>query len=244
MASIRCAHCKHIHSTIAEVKNCSNIAFERSDCTRCFRSLTKVNGMWLGFNGETYCPNGLDKHVPKVQAPVELVPTAEDIAFVRTAISTTQYPLSALRESLVHGISIAPDGSMFSVWLIAFDQIMLEMATAQEQEQAQEIPAALPATEPGMYQKPSGTIYRVKFNKLRTHLYAERVTQETYYGKPKLVFTYMPGEIKNLTADMRMTVDTAKIASQHFGACCVCGRTLTAKESIAAGIGPVCASRI
>lgn len=293
MASIRCAHCKHIHTTIAEVKHCSTVTFERSECTRCFRSLTKVNGMWFGINGETYCPNGVDKHAPKT---TEIAPTAEDLAFVRTAIRTTEYPLSELRQSLVNSIPGAPDGvdSMFATWLAAFDQIMAEN-TAQVVPQLVAIPvfvhaqgvdgktlcgqhiaslnpahvvadyldlpesvcpncvaymkeikkqAIQPVTEPGMYRNLKGTIYRVKYNKQGTHLYAERVTQETYYGKPKVVFTYMPGEIKNLTADMRMTIDTAKAANVQFGACCVCGRTLKAKTSVEAGIGPVCASKI
>lgn len=41
----------------------------------------------------------------------------------------------------------------------------------------------------------------------------------------------------------RMTLEQAKEFGVIYGVCCVCGRTLTDEASIAAGIGPVCATK-
>lgn len=41
----------------------------------------------------------------------------------------------------------------------------------------------------------------------------------------------------------KMTLDEAKEFGAIYGVCCNCGATLTAEDSIEAGIGPVCAKR-
>lgn len=42
----------------------------------------------------------------------------------------------------------------------------------------------------------------------------------------------------------QLDLETAKRFGQLYGACCVCGRTLTNEGSIEAGIGPVCATKL
>jgi len=46
------------------------------------------------------------------------------------------------------------------------------------------------------------------------------------------------------TADMLMTKEEGKKLSLKISFCCVCGRKLTAKQSIEDGMGPVCSGRL
>jgi hypothetical protein len=55
---------------------------------------------------------------------------------------------------------------------------------------------------------------------------------------------YAAGAIRDLRPEHRMTVERAEELSVRFGRCIRCGRVLTAEESVARGIGPVCASKI
>lgn len=56
-------------------------------------------------------------------------------------------------------------------------------------------------------------------------------------------FTYALGAIRKLTEADAMSLEDAKAFGALYGVCCVCGRTLTDEESIAAGIGPVCVGK-
>lgn len=102
----------------------------------------------------------------------------------------------------------------------------------------------LPVTEPGMYQKPNGVVYRVKISKKNGFPYAEKMVPGKF---GKVTFEYAAYEVKTLTADMRMTVESASKIGAKYGACCVCGRTLTdttKNMSVQKGIGPVCATKV
>jgi hypothetical protein len=101
-----------------------------------------------------------------------------------------------------------------------------------------------PLTEPGMYRKPNGTIYRVKFNKAGTGLYAERVTIVLKQGKSFATFVYMKGAVNELNAGMRLTADEMIAFNVDVVNCCVCGRVLTAKKSKEQKIGPICIGKI
>lgn len=74
------------------------------------------------------------------------------------------------------------------------------------------------------------------------HLYAKRLVPGHGYGA-KAKFEYAPGVLKTLSAATKMSLEKAKAFGALYGTCCVCGRTLTNEESIAAGIGPVCAGK-
>jgi len=99
-----------------------------------------------------------------------------------------------------------------------------------------------PVTEIGVYVDADGAIYRVKRSRQSGGLYAMRFIPE---GRTRSArFVYARGAIARLTADQRITLEKAQEIGIQFGICCVCGATLTAEQSVASGIGPVCAGRI
>lgn len=59
--------------------------------------------------------------------------------------------------------------------------------------------------------------------------------------KVKASWKYEQGAMKNFQKFVRMTVEQAAEFGHKFGVCMCCGRTLTNPESIARGIGPICA---
>lgn len=114
-------------------------------------------------------------------------------------------------------------------------------------------PQGDPVTEPGLYRKATATgqdsIYKVQRSKQSGGLYAKvlmpiggkRLTESGEVVNWE--FQYDRGAIRSLRASDRMTLEQAKAFGIRFGVCCVCGRTLVDAESVAQGIGPVCAGR-
>jgi|SRR5687768_13629438 len=119
----------------------------------------------------------------------------------------------------------------------------------------------------GMYQTVDAdgkvTVYKVKWNKYNTHKLAEKLVITETYGdydtetgtwskKPKGKFYYAKGMMAVLTSENKMNEAQAKAFhdatkkkyGQDYGFCCVCGKLLTVKKSIDAGIGPVCAGKL
>lgn len=95
--------------------------------------------------------------------------------------------------------------------------------------------------EAGMYRH-DGRIYKVqKAVHGSGNLYAKELVQnesgEGYH------FAYVRGAINRLSPADKMSLEEAKEFGVLYGSCCVCGRTLTKEESIAAGIGPICAGK-
>lgn len=98
-------------------------------------------------------------------------------------------------------------------------------------------PSARATTEPlapGMYMV-GDRIFKLQQSQTG-HLYGKELVD----GR----FTYAPGLLREVHADDRMTLEQAKAYGQNTGVCCCCGRLLTDPSSVAAGIGPVCASRV
>lgn len=57
-------------------------------------------------------------------------------------------------------------------------------------------------------------------------------------------FRYTPGVISEVRkSGTRLALDQAKELGKLYGICVVCGRTLTDEDSIANGIGPICAQK-
>ena len=100
-------------------------------------------------------------------------------------------------------------------------------------------PVLAPAEEgevvPGMY-RVLDVIYRVVVGRTGGNLYAKELVAGS--------FQYSPGAMRFIRPSHRMTVEEVSEYGRLTGSCCVCARTLTKAESIAAGIGPVCASRV
>lgn len=57
-------------------------------------------------------------------------------------------------------------------------------------------------------------------------------------------FHYLGGAAKATKNATRMTKEEAAAFGHQFGVCCLCGRLLTDPESVAAGIGPICADKV
>lgn len=71
--------------------------------------------------------------------------------------------------------------------------------------------------------------------------YAKRLVV-TAHGQA--TWEYAAGMVMRLTEADALTVEEAARFGQLYGVCAVCGRTLTDETSIAAGIGPVCRSKL
>jgi len=104
-------------------------------------------------------------------------------------------------------------------------------------------PSTPAAVEPGMYQSPDGTVFKVQ---LAVHgsgrPYAKRLVLDE--ASQTAEFVYEPGGLHSIKAEWRMSLDQASAFGKLYGICCVCGRVLTDERSIAARIGPVCATKV
>jgi len=94
-------------------------------------------------------------------------------------------------------------------------------------------PAVEQVTE-GIYLR-EGVVYKVQAARGLGNLYAKVLE-----GKR---FEYAAGAIRDLRPEHKMTLEQAEEYGARYGVCCQCGRTLTKKESVDAGIGPICAGK-
>ncbi len=111
-------------------------------------------------------------------------------------------------------------------------------------------PAAVAVTD-GMYRHPEdGTIWKVQVAHHGSgQLYAKQLIE---LEEPKIVrgkearygFVYVPGAIKRLRAEWKMTLADAAKWGKLYGCCVRCGAVLTDEESRDAGVGPVCAGKM
>lgn len=98
-------------------------------------------------------------------------------------------------------------------------------------------------TPEGMHKR-GEKIFKVQRSPRTGRLYAKRLDGVgDVDGPSKWTFNYAPGAIRDLSPETLMTLDEAKRFGALYGTCCACGRTLTDEESIAAGVGPVCARK-
>lgn len=108
--------------------------------------------------------------------------------------------------------------------------------------------------EIGFYFK-DGEAYKIIWNKSQTKKYAEKLyVKKTWNSKGELSYKgswgYAPGSIYDLQPEHKMSKEIADnyaaTTLEKYGVsfCCICGKKLTAKESVAKGIGPVCAGKI
>ena len=96
--------------------------------------------------------------------------------------------------------------------------------------------------EDGMYIL-DGVVYKVQH---AVHGSGRQYAKRLVAGSPgeRASFEYAPGVIRKLRPEHRMTMDQAKEWGALYGTCCQCGRVLTNEDSIEAGIGPICASKL
>lgn len=99
-------------------------------------------------------------------------------------------------------------------------------------------------TTAGMY-KTGEDVFLVVPTKDGKKLYAKKLVK-TMKGDDvhKLHFEYDKGAIWKISETDKMTVDEVAQLGKTTGQCWVCATKLTAKKSIEAGIGPVCAKKV
>lgn len=105
----------------------------------------------------------------------------------------------------------------------------------------QELKAAT-ELEDGMYVL-DGVIYKVQH---AVHGSGRQYAKRLVPNSPgeRASFEYAPGMVRKLRPEHRMTMEQAKEFGALYGTCCQCGRVLTNEDSIEAGIGPICASKL
>lgn len=94
---------------------------------------------------------------------------------------------------------------------------------------------------PGMYQV-GNAFYRVKKSKSTGRLYASLLVATGDEDKPYR-YERAVGALRLIRPEHRMSADEIKAFGRVSGQCMDCCRTLTKPESIAAGIGPICAKK-
>lgn len=109
------------------------------------------------------------------------------------------------------------------------------ISKALASEKLKELFALQPMLDEGMY-RVNDCIYKVYRTRDKNILVTKQLIEEAfeYTGKRPLRF---------IRAEHRMTLDEAKEYGKVTGTCCVCAAKLTNETSIAAGIGPICASK-
>lgn len=90
--------------------------------------------------------------------------------------------------------------------------------------------------EDGYYHVAMG-YFKVVTSPKTNNSYAKKYVSET--GK----WEYYPGAVTKLRSEFKMDLEACKSFGKLYGRCMVCSRTLTDEESVAAGIGPICAGK-
>ena len=99
-----------------------------------------------------------------------------------------------------------------------------------------------PVTEIGMY-RDGDTVYRVKYNKNKSGMYAMRFVPENATKSDRFVFEG-GATFHRLSASMRMPVAECAELGQHYSMCVICGADLTDPKSVARGMGSTCAGKV
>lgn len=223
MTSILCYHCKSKHSTVAQVKDCAKIP-------AAFAAKVEI-----GKIVETVIP----ATVKTVSVPAHRT-SAKYLALKAKIAPTTEIPAPVVVKTIDQQVA-------------EHDAALAVVKKGQD-------------LECGMYQitgqNGEVVIYKIKWNKTNTYKYAERLwittsakydaETQTWIDMPKGKFVYANSMMKTLTSEHKMTEEMAKAFHDatkakygvDYGFCCVCGKLLTVKKSIADGIGPVCKGKI
>lgn len=109
-----------------------------------------------------------------------------------------------------------------------------------------------PVTEPGIYEHPDGRIFKVQYNRQKTHMYAKVMTLTVGEAKRLTAagsevnfdYEYAPGAFRVIDARHRITGARAEELAVIFTKCFICNRRLKAAASVKAGIGPVCMKKV
>jgi hypothetical protein len=171
---------------------------------------------------------------PKTAAAAASTPlaSAKQVAFIISLLADRVLPdcFTVVEEAQVAALTSSAARDMITA-LLARPKVAVKPVT-------KDTPVA--ERQDGMYLK-DGVVFKVQYNLSKTGLYAKRLVQD---GHGEAHFDYAGSLAKNgLKAEHRMTLAQAKEYGSLYGTCCNCGRTLTDEDSIAAGIGPICAKK-
>lgn len=125
-----------------------------------------------------------------------------------------------------------------------FDQITSKMASAAIDELKCLPRKPQPVTDraaEGYYVR-NDVVFKVVANQAGTGTYAKRLFVVDGRGS----WEYAAGVGRDMAREglAPLSVEDAARLSHHLGVCVVCAKTLTKKESVARGIGPVCRKRL
>lgn len=100
-------------------------------------------------------------------------------------------------------------------------------------------------TEDGMYIK-DDVVYKVQIAKNGSgRLYAKQLIEhKAENGNSSWSFEYAAGAINRLNPADKMSLEQAQEFGKLYGVCCRCAADLTDEESIARGMGPICAGKM
>jgi hypothetical protein len=119
--------------------------------------------------------------------------------------------------------------------------LLLEPKVEKALETAFTAPKKVTVNAEGLYRNAEGQYIKVVRSKNSGNLYAKRL--QYAQGDKKGSFVYEPGLIFTIEPHQKVTLEEGLKFSGKIGFCCMCGRTLTAKASVEAGIGPICSSK-
>lgn len=126
----------------------------------------------------------------------------------------------------------------------ASDEIS-RLLKAREEAPKTEVRTGSKVTEDGMYQTSDGTVYKVQIAKQGSgRLYAKQLTEHKTEDGSSWSFEYASGAIHRLTPADKMSLEQAQEFGKLYGVCCRCAADLTDEESIARGMGPICAGKM
>lgn len=243
--AIKCYHCKGNHDSVEIVKSCATV---QKHLANTVAQNAKVDAVFA--------------------AKVEVGTLVETVIPAKVTVTKTVPAHRAIKKTMFTKPMDA--GDAFLANMAKLQQVAdadPTISIAEGIAKAQQIPAVKKGQDLdlGMYQivkDGQATIYKIKLNKAGVHKYAEQlvITQKhvwdnetsTWKWVPKGKFVYMHGMVNMLTSENKMDEAAAKAFHDatkakygvDYGFCCVCGKLLTVKKSIAAGIGPVCQSKL
>lgn len=161
---------------------------------------------------------------------MEIKATPKQIAFIKTLsaerVSPTGTWLWEEDESILTEASL----DLAKVWISK----MLTLPRAQRQLFDTPIPDKKKPCE-GIHEVDGSIIKVVVAVHGSGHLYAKRFDPETKK------FVKASGVLSRISEDTLVSLEKAQDFGKLYGVCIRCGRTLTDEDSIAAGIGPICA---
>lgn len=165
-------------------------------------------------------------------------PTSKQLAYLRSLADTRQAPAPS---------GVFAWGSDLTGYLEAYPPTRAQVSkmidwlrTLPVIERPAQPKASGEKLAPGAYRAADGTLYQVYPAREHEGMLAKEIIAD----ETGVSFHYVGRADRFVTADQKLTLDEAAEFGQTFGVCCECGRLLTDPDSIAAGIGPVCAGRL